>query len=378
MVETITPVVHGGRRSRWALLVATHAAGATLAAATFGAALGAVGALLSAPWGAAGILVVAAAAGLYLSREAFGLHVPVPQLRRQVPDWWRTYFAFGRASFLYGIGLGAGFLTYLSHGTLVVVAAAAVSSGRPILGSALLAPFGLARGLTAIVAIGARTPDDGSVLVGRLAEWSSWVGWRVAHALVLIGVFAAALLSATADGGRAEHGAAAAGMLALAFGAAAGAKLVRPRAWRRSIASYRLPRSTERAVAAIVPLVEFGVLAIAVFGLASTAGLVSLVVLGLFSAAILSARFRVGRRLDCGCFGAVRARDYRLLLLRNAALAAAAALAWRDGVDDPIVEGLGVPSGGELLPAALAIAGLGLAAWLGTRTASVLRRGGIR
>ncbi|HEY7754696.1 MAG TPA: hypothetical protein VID69_00555, partial [Actinomycetota bacterium] len=122
MVETITPVVHGGSRSRWAILVALHVAGATLAAAVFGAMLGTVGVLLDAPWGAAGTALVATLAGLYLAREALGLRVPVPQLRRQVPDWWRTFFPFAPAAFLYGVGLGVGFFTYLSHGTLVAVA----------------------------------------------------------------------------------------------------------------------------------------------------------------------------------------------------------------------------------------------------------------
>ncbi|MGH2636940.1 MAG: hypothetical protein ACRDHU_12455, partial [Actinomycetota bacterium] len=159
-METITPVVHGGRRSRWAVLLAAHVTGATIAAATFGAILGLVGGLLAAPWGAAGFAIVAGCAGLFLASEAFGLRVPVPQLRRQVPDWWRTYFPFGPASFLYGLGLGVGFLTYLSHGTLAVVAAAAVASGRPLVGAAVLAPFGLARGLTAVVAIRATTPEE--------------------------------------------------------------------------------------------------------------------------------------------------------------------------------------------------------------------------
>ena len=60
-----------------------------------------------------------------------GLRVPVPQLRRQVPDWWRTFFGRPFAAVLYGAGLGIGFLTYLSDGTLVVVAFAALASGTP-------------------------------------------------------------------------------------------------------------------------------------------------------------------------------------------------------------------------------------------------------
>src|SRR5829696_1938346 len=119
MVETITPVVHGGSRSRW------------------------------------GISLVLAAAAMYVARE-LGARVPVPQLRRQVPDWWRTFFPPHVAAFLYGLGLGPAVLTYLGHGTVVVVSVPSFASGRPLLGSAVLAPFGLARGLGPVLAFGVR------------------------------------------------------------------------------------------------------------------------------------------------------------------------------------------------------------------------------
>ena len=83
MVETITPVVHGGNRNRWVVSVLVHAAGATAAAAVFGSLLAAAGALLGAPWGVPGVALVGASAGLYIARE-LGVAVPVPQLRRQV------------------------------------------------------------------------------------------------------------------------------------------------------------------------------------------------------------------------------------------------------------------------------------------------------
>ena len=102
MVETITPVVHGGNRNRWVVSVLVHVAGATAAAAVFGSLLAAAGALLGAPWGVPGVALVAASAGLYLARE-LGVPVPVPQLRRQVPDWWRTFFPPHVAAFLYGL-----------------------------------------------------------------------------------------------------------------------------------------------------------------------------------------------------------------------------------------------------------------------------------
>lgn len=378
MVETITPVVHGGSRSRWVVFLAMHVAGAALAAAAFGALLGGAGALLDAPWGAAGLVVVATFAGLYLAREALGLPVPVPQLRRQVPDWWRTFFPFGPASFLYGVGLGVGFLTYLSHGTLVVVSAAAVASGRPLVGATLLAPFGLARGLSAVVTMRARTPEEGSALVGRLARSASWVGWRVAHAVVIGAVLATTLFAIPGVQATGEAGSAAAALLAVAFGAAGVAKLARRRAWRRALGSYRLLAPVERIAVGAVPVVELCVAALPFVGLGSTAGLASLVVLGAVSAFIVAGRIRVGRRLECGCFGTAAARDYRLLLARNGVLAAVAFVAWQRGVDAPIGRTLGAPSSGELLPAALVVLGLGIAGWVGVQALVAVRRGASR
>src|SRR4029450_5381056 len=151
MLETITPVVHGGRAGRWAGSVALHATGAVASGATFGAILGGVGSLLGAPWGGGGALVIALVGALYLVGEATRGPGPVAQRRRQVPQWWRTFFSVPVTAFLYGAGLGVGFLTYLAHGTLVVVAVAAVASGKPLVGAALLAPFGLARGLLALL-----------------------------------------------------------------------------------------------------------------------------------------------------------------------------------------------------------------------------------
>ena len=123
MVETITPVVYGGR-ARWAAALALHVLGATATAALFGAALGLVGGLLEAPWGRAGAAFLAVVALVYALGELPRVTATVPQLRRQVPDWWREFFSWPLAATLYGAGLGVGFFTYVSHGTLVAVASA--------------------------------------------------------------------------------------------------------------------------------------------------------------------------------------------------------------------------------------------------------------
>jgi hypothetical protein len=377
MVETITPVVHGGRRSRWAIVLSLHVAGAAVAAGAFGAALGATGSALGAPWGAAGLMGIAGVGVLYLAREAFGLPIPVPQLRRQVPDWWRTFFPFAPAAFLYGMGLGVGFFTFLAHGTLVVVSAAALASGKPALGAALLAPFGLARGLGAIAAMRTRTTEEGAALVGRLADAASRPVWRVAHMValgVIVGIAAWTALSAESVG---SAGRVAAAVLALAFGSAAAAKIVGRRRWARALASYRL-RPLEGAALVGVPLVELALATLPFLGLVSTAGVAAFVVLSVFSAAIVVGRVRVGRRLDCGCFGASRPRDYRLLLARNAALAVVAVVAWREGRDAWIGGSLAAPSGSDLLPAALVAVGVALAMWVSVRAVVTVRRGANR
>jgi hypothetical protein len=190
MVETISPVVHGGRRS-YRTAAFLHTLGAVVAAAAFGALLGAAGALLRAPWGRGGFVALGVVGAVYTLREAAGLRIPIPDRARQVPDWWRTFYSPRVTAFLYGIGLGVGFLTFLSYGTFVAVAAAAVVSGSPGVGAALCAPFGLARGLSVVLANGARAPDPAEV-VGRLEHVATTQAPRFVNAVFLAGVTATA------------------------------------------------------------------------------------------------------------------------------------------------------------------------------------------
>src|ERR671918_524885 len=375
MVETIPPVVHGGRTRRWGIALALHVVGAGIAAAAFGAVLGAAGMALGAPWGAAGFVAIGALGVLYLTREAFGVRVPVPQLRRQVPEWWRTFFGFETAALLYGMGLGIGFLTFLRQGTFVVVSAAAISTGRPLLSAVLVAPFGIARGLSATVASTSRTQEDGTALVGLLSSSASWVGWRVVHATALIAMIGASAFAIRRGGELGDLGGVAAATLAIAFGWAAVTKVVRARRWRRSLQSYGFGGGFERTLAVGVPLVELGIGVLPFLGLPSTAGVLCLGILGSFSVGIVAARIRNGPRLDCGCFGAARVRDYRLLLARNVALAIVALVAWRRGTDRWIGADVVAPSGGELVPAALVALGLVLATLVVVATVRTVRRG---
>ncbi len=186
MAETITPVVHGGKRRPYAVASLLHVAGATASAALLGLVLGGLGALLRAPWETATPGAVAAAAGLYFVREAFRVPVPLPDRKRQVPEWWRTFFSPSVAALLYGAGLGVGFLTYLSFGTFVVVAAGAIASGEPIVGVAACTLFGFSRSV-AVVAV---TWNAGPGRIDRLDEVAESAGPRLAN-VVALGALAA-------------------------------------------------------------------------------------------------------------------------------------------------------------------------------------------
>src|SRR4030095_9541739 len=188
---------------------------------------------------------------------------------------------------------------------------------------------------------------------------------RVPNALALAAVAAVWVVEIRTIEGPSRFGELAAAALALTFTAAAVTKLVRGAAWRRTLATYRLPAGASRIVAFGVLIVELVILGLVLVGLGATAGILSLVALMLFSAAIVAGRMRAGRRLGCGCFGGSTTRDYRVLLARNFALAGVAFVAWTAGQDASLVRSLGETVRGHLLPAGLVVAGLALAAWVG-------------
>ena len=367
MVETISPVVYG-TRTRWVGAVALHALGAAATAAAFGAAAAAAAALLGAPWGRAGVVIVGAIAVLYLARELTGIRVPVPQLRRQVPDWWRTYFGRPLAVLLYGAGLGVGFLTFLGHGTLVAVTVGVASTGRPLLGALVMAPFGVARGLAPLVGARSRAPEDGRQLVDRLSSTSGHLR-RALNALALAGVTLAAAASVSRlEGGWGE--AAAAG-LAVSFAWASASKLAGWGRWRRALSTHALPPSMERLAAWAVPTTEALVPILTVLGRERAAAAVALGTLVVFSLALVRLAARDGVRVACGCFGRALI-DVRVAFVRNFALAAIAVASWSRLSPDP---SLTLPDARDALPALLVVGALVMAAITAWRSTVWLGRG---
>jgi hypothetical protein len=196
MVETIAPVVHGERRSEYWLSVTLHVLGAGASAAVMGGILGAVGGLAGAPWGTEALVALAVVAAVYALRELGVLPAPIPCLRRQVPEWWRTFFRPPTAAFLYGLGLGVGFFTYLPSGALVAVAVAALASGNALAGAALCAPFGVARALSVTLARRAATGAETTAVADRLERVALTPIKRSANAAVLVTLMGVALVVA--------------------------------------------------------------------------------------------------------------------------------------------------------------------------------------
>jgi hypothetical protein len=358
MVQTINPVVHGGRGYKWGTTIALHAFGAVVSAGVFGATLGAVGSFLGAPWGRAGMLVVAGIAFLYAAREVFGLPIPIPDRRRQVPQWWRSTFSVNSAALLYGLGLGVGFLTYVKYGTLVAVSAVAVASGDPLAGAAVMMVFGLVRGLSVGVAWTADSIERVQSVVDRLESLAEGRAPKAAHTLLLFLIGLTALFNPVAGEGEPASFAAPLA-LALVFGWAALSKWARLPAWRATLRGYGLSRPLEGLALGAVPVAESAVPLLALSGQTRQSAALALMLLIVFSAAIVRARVTHGRKLACGCFGGRSTTDYRMLLFRNAVLGTAAA-AVLTGKSGPLLEGLRGPHPREAIPAVLVLLGLAL------------------
>jgi hypothetical protein len=130
----------------------------------------------------------------------------------------------------------------------------------------------------------------------------------------------------------------------------------------------------ERPALLGVPLAEGAIAALVVAGASAPSSILALALLGAFSGAILRARALHGSRVPCGCFGRAKARDFRVLLGRNLALGGLAGGVLTTGASFPLLDWARTPAHGELLPAALVVAGLVIAAWLGRMASATLRR----
>jgi hypothetical protein len=281
-----------------------------------------------------------------------------------VPEWWRWTFSPLLAAFLYGVGLGIGFLTHLRHGTLVAVAVAAGSSGDPLTGAVMLGVFGLARTLPLAV-LASRTGGRGvAPAERRLESLGASAVPTAANGLILVALAVAAAGAAPDVPGEPAELATAA--LAVTFAWAAAAKVIRSAAWCRALSGYGLGSLT-RPTAIAVPFAEVAVVVLLIAGAGRAAGALAALLAVSFTAAVL--RVRGEAHVPCGCFGGRRQIDYRLLVARNVGLVALATVAMVRPVS--LFPRIPTLAGADILPVGLAAAGAALALVLARRLATL-------
>jgi hypothetical protein len=163
-------------------------------------------------------------------------------------------------------------------------------------------------------------------------------------------------------------------LLAATFGWSGSMKVLRAERWRLDLVSYRLNRPLRAVGFLLLPWVEVGIAGALVAGAARTGAVLAIVLLGIFCVAIVRARLLLGTdKLGCGCFGGSRIRDYRLLLARNVALAALAAVVVSSGGDPSAARGLDL-GGPSALFWLMSAVGLIAVAWVLWQASQRMRR----
>ena len=275
-------------------------------------------------------------------------------------------------------GLGVGFLTYVSYGTLVVVAFAAMASGRPAVGALVMAPFGLARGFSAAVSWRSIDQERSRALVDRL-DAAADAPRRIVNGVVLVAI---AIAAAVAEVGAGSWGSFAGPLAAVFVWAAVAGWAPSPRPRSSPIATLADP-APERTATWAVPVAESIVPVLIVAGLPRAAAVWSGVLLVLFSGALVRAGRRVGVRVPCGCLGGRGDIDVNVALARNGALLLLAVFVFGHASDSPSIAWPGSPSAADVLPLLLALGALIASAlvvwrasvWLaGERVSTGLRR----
>lgn len=98
-------------------------------------------------------------------------------------------------------------------------------------------------------------------------------------------------------------------------------KILRPQRWRQDLRVYRLPWPLRALGFLVLPWAELSIGGLTLAGYPRVAAWLAVILLAIFSAAIVRARIVVGsNRLACGCFTGNAVHDYRVMLLRNGVL----------------------------------------------------------
>lgn len=169
MLASITPLGERGRHSHYAVTVFAFSLAGVLAGAALGAALGALGGVVLGGTGPGPRLTaLAIVLGVALVVDLGPGAVPGP--RRQVNERWLDAYR----GWVYGTGFGAqlgiGVTTVISSAATYAVLLAAVLCCSAASGALVLGSYGAIRGLTPLLAVRVRTPEQLLVLHRRFAR----------------------------------------------------------------------------------------------------------------------------------------------------------------------------------------------------------------
>jgi hypothetical protein len=193
MLSSLNPVSESARGNRFWITAIWYFIGAVVGGALLGAgcavvavAVGRVGLSSSVTWA----LVAAAALVAFLSdTRVFGRSLP--DHPRQVDERWLVRYRRWIYASGYGVQIGAGFATYIMTAAVYLTAALAVLTGWWLPAFAIGMTFGAARGLTILVAAGARTPERLRGMHWRLAVLAGpSLGLAIAGEAIVVGAAA--------------------------------------------------------------------------------------------------------------------------------------------------------------------------------------------
>ena len=168
MVDTLAPHGYAGRMRVTAVACAAFAIGAAAGGvATFGG-LAALGGAL----GTGGATAVALAAAALVSAavgDAAGRRI-VPQVRRQVPEWWRRVLPVPVAAALYGALLGLGFTTFVLSFAVYALAAVCLALGDGATGAAVGLAVATGRTVPVVVLAPLQQTDRGLDIAAAMGD----------------------------------------------------------------------------------------------------------------------------------------------------------------------------------------------------------------
>lgn len=160
MLASITPLGERGRRSRWGITVTAFLLGATLAGAAAGFVLGLLGSLVLGDGIGAHARLLVLAGGLVVAVALELVPAAVPGPNRQVNERWLDEFR----GWVYGVGFGAqlglGITTVVTSAATYVAMFAAFLSADPGWGALVFGVFGAIRGVTPLLAVRVRGPEQ--------------------------------------------------------------------------------------------------------------------------------------------------------------------------------------------------------------------------